>query len=953
MVFGRALARFYVDSLWFGGLGQSGVFWGAIRAKLTVFTLFFVVFAALAGANLWIADKLAPTRFPMNAHPVVQRFHDTYGRRLRLYRYIVAAVFAFLVALPTTTQWQTWLLFRNRQSFGSADAQFGVDVGFYVFELPFLSFVLDWLFFAMIIVLLLTVLTHVLNGGVAFASPIPSVNPGTRGHIAVLLAVLAALKAADYWIRRYETTNERRGFVQGATYSVINALHPALLLLAFVALVTAALYLSTLKTQSWRLPVVASAVWLVLAVAAGYIYPASVQGLVVNPNQQSREAEFITRNVVATRTAMGITEQHLTVETIEFGPLTADDIAADLQPLEDVRLLNPTEMRSRFQRDQGDVGGLTIADLDVDRYDIDGQQQQVLIAARELDLQNLGNQTWQGRHLINTRGCGLIMAPAGRVLANGRPDYQAVTLDRPELYFSPILDGYAVAGTEENERQCGDNEPYSGDAGVAMSSFLRRAAFGLAFLEYNIVGSGAIDADSQMLWVRNIRDRLSKVAPFLSFDGDPYPVVVDGRVLWVTDAYTSTARYPYAEAVGSEIVLSADSGIPRDANYVRNSVKAVVDAYDGSVTLYVVDDADPIVRAWIGAFPDLFRSGVEMPEELRDHLRYPEDLFRVQTNVYSKYQPRYESEPAAFFERLGAWSVAQAPSVSPRSETPVPVLNPAQTDDTGRPPGLAGEASSSRFTPYYTLFTHDDRREFVLLRPFVPFSRDDARTELQGFMTASSDPETYGTLTVFQVDGELPEGPLSVASAAETDTQISAEITLLNQSAGGSNVRFGDLQLVPVADGLLYIRPFYVASRQSSATSASATEYRSIIVSYDGDAAFADTIGGALGQLFPDLDADIGERANVAVPSEAEVTDDDGASPSLDDGSGPLGPASTGGTAEELLTQADELLSEAEAQLLIDGNLGDYQERVDRAGELVAEALETLASDGAPGSVPE
>ena len=536
VIFGRALARFYVDMLWYDGLGQSGVFWGALRARLLLFTLFFALFAVLSGTNLAIADKLAPTRFPPNAHPVVQRFHEAFGRRLRVYRYAVAAVFAFLLALPTTTQWQSWLLFRNRQSFGVADAQFGADIGFYVFELPFLSFVLDWLFFAMVIVLLFIVISHVLNGGVMFASPIPTISQGARGHLAVILAVLAALKAADYWIRRYETTNERRGFVQGATYSVVNALHPALLLLAFVAIVTAGLYLSTLKTQSWRFPLVASAVWVVLAIGAGYIYPAAVQGLVVNANQRSREAEYIERNVVATRAAMGLTGANVQQVAVEFGALSAEEIADDVGPLENVRLLNPEEMLARFSTDVEETqAGLRIDDLDVDRYVNEGTREQVLIAARELDLESAGNRSWQGRHLINTRGCGLVMAPASRVRSNGQPDYEDVEVDRPELYFSPALEGYAIVGTEETERSCGGAEdaPYEGGAGVQMSSFLRRAAFGLAFLDYNIVGSGAIDGDSQMLWVRNIHDRLEKLAPFLSFDGDPYPAVVEraGRVV--------------------------------------------------------------------------------------------------------------------------------------------------------------------------------------------------------------------------------------------------------------------------------------------------------------------------------------------------------------------------------------------------------------------------------------
>lgn len=955
VVFGRAVARFYVDMLWYDSLDQSGVFWGAIRARVLLFAMFFALFAVIAGSNLAIADKLAPSRFPPNAHPVVQRFHETYGRRLRIYRYIGAGVFAFLMALPTTAQWQTWLLFRNRQSFGIADEQFGADIGFYVFELPFLSFVLDWLFFALVLVLLLVLVTHVLNGGVMFASPIPTVNPGTRGHLAVLLAVLAALKAADYWIRRYETTNERRGFVQGATYSVVNALHPALLLLAFVALVTAGLFLSSLRTGSWRLPLIASAVWIVLAIVAGYIYPAVIQGLVVNPNQQARESEYISRNVSATRQAMGITTDHVSVQPVSFGRLSADDIAGDVQPLEDIRLLNPIEARSQFERDRGDVAGIIIADLDVDRYpDADGELQQVLVGARELDLSGLPNRGWQGRHLIYTRGCEVVIAPSSRVLQNGQPDYAPLEFERPELYFSPLLDSYAIARTDVAEVPCGENEPYAGTTGVEMSSFLRRAAFGLAFLDYNIVGSGSINDDSQMLWVRNIHDRLAKVAPFLSFDADPYPVAIDGRVLWVSDGYTSTSRYPYAEAVGGDIELNVGSGIPRDANYVRNSVKAVVDAYDGSVTLYVMDDGavEPIVRAWQSAFPNLFTPGSEMPEGLRSHLRYPEDLFRIQSDSYSKYQERYEDDPAAFFERQGAWSVAQAPAITPQGANAVASPQANEPDD-GAPDELAREESNDRFIPYYTMFSHNGTREFAMLRPFVPFSRDDSRTELEAYMIASSDPSTYGQLKVFTLEGERPDGPLSVATDAEREQRIGQAIA---QRSDSSSVRFGDLQLVPIADGLLYVRPFYVAGQTVS--SSGVPQYEFIIVSYAGRFAMARTIGEALGDLFPDLEIDVGERGDEDVPAEAAVTDEPGTTdPDLepppgsgeDDGEELLSPDLE--STEELLAEADRLLVEADSLLRV-GDLGGYQERVDLAGSYVEQALALVSGESAPSSEP-
>src|SRR6188508_1529759 len=297
LIFGRGIARFYVDYLWHKALGRGDVFWGVIGAKFTLFVGFFLLFLLMSAFNLFIADRAAPTSFPANVHPVVERFHDVFGHRLRLVRYAAAILLAFIVALPTTAQWQQWMLFRNSRSFGRSDAQFGIDVGFYVFELPFLGFVLDWLFVAMVFVLVMTVLTHVLNGGVVFASPVPSVRPATKGHIAVLLAALAALKAADYWVTRYETTNERRGFVQGATYAVVHAQLPALMLLILIALLTAGLYLATIRRASWRLPLIASGLWFVVLIGGGYIYPALVQSLVVNPNQQSRELPYIDRNV--------------------------------------------------------------------------------------------------------------------------------------------------------------------------------------------------------------------------------------------------------------------------------------------------------------------------------------------------------------------------------------------------------------------------------------------------------------------------------------------------------------------------------------------------------------------------------------------------------------------------------------------------------------------------------
>jgi uncharacterized protein len=928
IVFGRAMARFYVDYLWHDGLGRSDVFWGVLRARATLFLIFFAVFAVLAGFNLYIADRVAPKAFPANVHPYVERFHELFGQRLRLVRYGTAIVLALILALPAAAHWQDWLLFRNSKSFGTSDAQFGADVGFYVFQLPFITFAIDWLFAALVVVLFLTLAAHLLNGGVMFTSSAPSVRASTKAHLAVLLAVLAAVKAADYWLTRYELTNERRGFVQGATYAVVKAQLPALMLLVLIALLTAGLFLTTIRTNRWRLPLIASALWLVVMIVGGLIYPALVQSLVVRPNQADREAPYIERNVLATRQSMGIAD----VETVPvtLGTLSATDIEDDLQPVRNVRLLNPREMESRFRVDQGALAGLTIDDLDVDRYALTegGELEQVLIAARELDLEGVANQSWQGRHLVATRGCGLVLAPASRVTSSDRPAYQNVELERPELYFSPSLTGYAIANTEEAERACGEDAAYSGQSGVEMSSFTRRAAFALAFLDYNVVGSGAINDHSQMLWIRDVRDRAAKLAPFLSFDGDPYPVAVDGGVQWVIDAYTSTSRYPYGQRVGN-VQLSEDGGLPRDANYVRNSVKAVVDAYTGDVTFYVADPEDPILRAWQGAFPDLFTPIDEMPAGLREHLRYPEDLFRVQTEVYSKYQ----IPPEDFFQRVGAWSVAQSPSIGPRTPN-APATGDVGAVEEATATEFATESDAPRFVPYYSMFRdHTGTFHFQILRPFVPFSRDDVRTELQAYMTASSDADTYGQLTAYVLQGpDLPDGPLRIASQSESEPAISREISLQDNAESGTEVRFGDMQLVPVADGIVWFRPFYVRVQQ-------VTEYRFVIASYNEQAVYAPSLTEALALLFSGFDADVGDRIPAPDDEEAVEPPDTGE---------PETPAEPGEsqTAAELLAEAEALFAEAEQQLMETGDLGAYQDMIEQASNLVSEALELLDAAG-------
>ncbi|MFZ4721113.1 MAG: UPF0182 family protein, partial [Ilumatobacteraceae bacterium] len=913
----RFLAGFYTEYLWYESVDRGDVFWGEIGSKATLFVMFGVTFAVLAILNLIIADRLAPAAFSANTHPVVERFHEFFGSRLRILRFGVAGLFALMFAAPAVARWQDWLMFRNSKSFGIADAQFGNDVGFYMFKLPFVTFVLDWMFLALAFVTVLVLATHVLSGGIVLQPPRPKVRRATKAHLAVLLALLALLKAADYWVMRYELTNANRGSFTGPNYTVVNAQLPAVLLLGLIAVFTAGLYLSSLKTDKWRPAVIASALWAIVALVGGVIYPAVIQSLVVNPNKKDKEATFIAHNIEATRQALGIGD--VEVQQVKFDPITTTKVENQVAALRDVRLIKPDEkMETRFRTDEGRPGS-TIADLDPDRYVVDGRAQQVIVGARELDLSQVGNKSWQGTHLINTHGCGLAMALAAQIQSDGKPVYRddVVDVTKPQLYFSPTLDGYSVVSTSVPEQPCEgfeDSKPYSGVAGVQLNSGLRRLAFALAEFDYNLVGSSAIGDQSRFVSVRNVRERAQKAAPFLSYDGDPYPVVLDGRVMWVVDAYTTSSRYPYGQFADQTQVIPG-SGLDHTFNYVRNSVKAVVDAYDGTVTLYAVDDTDPVLQVWRSAFPDLFTPMAKMPAGLKEHLRYPEELFRVQTAAYSKYR----LDANDFFDRRGAWSVALAATAEPGGSGVAG--GTLTTTATGAPNDFAGESDAARFVPYYTMFhpSGEENATFELYRPFQPFSTTDQRKELIAYMTASSDPATYGKLVAWELPASaLPDGPNTIGAAMATDPQVSETITLLGQQ--GSAVAFGDLQMIPVAGGVVWIAPLYVES-----DTAGQPLLRRMVAYYDGKVAIGTDIASSLNQLFPGFDAEIGDVSGTTPDGPV----DPGKPPTQDQ------------TAQQLLDEAQQLFDQADVALRA-GDLGTYADKVAQARDLVAQALALL-----------
>ena len=930
----KSLSAFYINVLWFDSLNRTDLYWGILRSKAELGLLFSFILALAFWVNIFISDRLAPATLPNTPQDLaIGRVRDITSKRKGLVRLVVSVVFGLMIGLPMSSHWEEWVLFRNRQSFSIDDAQFNTDVGFYMFRLPFLESVVSWAFGALIMVVLITLVSHFLNGSIRPQDKINKMSAQSKVHISVLLAAAALLRAANYWLSRYNLTRSSRSVVEGALYTDINAQLPAINLMILVSVAVAILLLWNIRQKGWRLPALAVGLWVVVAIVAGAVYPAIVQRFVVQPSVSTRELPFISRNIEATKAAMGLSNVERVPTT--SGTATAADIDANDIALRDIRQLDPAQMRDRFKLDQGLTSFYSVVDLDVDRYLVDGRVQQLLVASRELNPAGIPNRTWVARHLIYTHGCGIVAAPASVITADGRPNYIDLKVTKPQLYFGDGLDGYALVDTDQAEQACPNTKAsqYDADSGIKISGGLRKVAMAVNFGEYNLFGSNLITDKSRMLLVRDVRDRVSKIAPFLQYDSDPYPVVVKGEVSWVIDAFTTSTRYPYAQSANID-QISFGSGLNRSFNYVRNSVKAVVNAYSGDVTFYIVDSVDPIAKAWQAAFPKLFRPISEVDPELSAHFRYPEDLFRVQSNIYGKYQ---FDDATLFFNRDAAWSVAQAPPNAPESSSGVGI---AATGIDAIDSATVLDANVLRFSPYYTIFhapgAVDKKGTFAMLRPFVPFSSDDSRKELRSIMVVSSDPATYGKITVFDLATPLPPGPATIAAEFESEPAISATITPLDQR--GSRVTYGDLQIVPVGKSFMYVRPMYVLPDGADAKQ---VFVRKILAWYNNKSVIGNSVTAVVAQLFPGYTGDLGDRVggSSTVTTTTVAPSTGGSSP------GTTVPATSTSTPKELLAQADALFVQADAALASSPpDFSTYQEKLAQARELVRRALATLAN---------
>ncbi len=856
----RGIASFYTDYLWFDSLGLTSVWRGVLGAKVVLTLIFGGVFFVLMWGNLMIADRVAPSfREPGPEEELLLRYHEVVDGHRRLIRVGASALFALVAAAGVSSQWESWLLFVNGGNFGVKDPQFQKDLGFYVFRLPFLSFVVSWAFAALVIVFIITVIAHYLNGGIRIqVTGRERVIPAVKVHLSAILAALALVKAADYWLARYELTVSRRGVVDGALYTDVKAQLPAINLLMLISLFAVVLLVINIRRRGWVLPALAVGLWAFVAIVVGGIYPAFVQRFQVQPNETTREAPYTARNIKATRVAYDLVPgKDITRPAFNYTDvLTADQIRANSSTVRNARLLDPTVVDPTFERVQVEREFYSFPGvLDTDRYTINGKTTQVLLAARELKLNNL---SWEREHVRLTHGYGIALAKANATTTEGRPEFLVgglptvvepeinLKLTQPQIYYGEGMTGYALVHTTVSEVDYVDSltgkdvpTSYAGTGGVKMGSFIRKAAFALRFGKIDPLISNFVDKDTRVIYVRDVRARVAKIAPFLKLDSNIYPVVANGRIYFMIDAYTTTNRYPYSQrAENSHLRSGGLAGL--SFNYVRNSVKAVVDAYDGTVWLYVMPVNDPIIGAWRSAFPKLFTDYSKMPQQLKEHVRYPQDLFRVQTNMWATYQI---SDSTAFIIGTGRWSVAQDPGRSVKAGgSAVTTVNA----DTG-----AVTTREARIKPYYTLLRlpGESRTSYVTLRTFVPYDVNDDRRELEAFMVGETRPDGTSRLVSYEVTGSQAPGPVLVASAIAQNQEISSQLTLLNDS--GSTVVFGDLLLLPIDNSILWIRPLYVAAE---GTSVPTLEFVIAAVGEGENIALGQNLGDALSLLYPGQD---------------------------------------------------------------------------------------------------
>jgi uncharacterized membrane protein (UPF0182 family) len=883
------LTNVYVDYLWFAETRYTQVFWTEVQTRALLFAVAGVGTGGLVSLAIYLAYRFRPTFRPMSLEQQnLERYRQSIEPRRTLVLTVVGVLIGLFAGIAAQGSWQTWLEFRNGQPFGQVDPQFGKDISFFVFDYPFIRLVLGFAFWIVLLALIGSLLTNYVFGGLRLQTPGQKLTPAARVQISVLLGLFVALKAVAYWMDRYGTVYSTRGDVfTGASYTDVNALLVPKTILIIVAAVCALAFFANIFFRNFLLPAAALVLLLISSLVIGVAYPAIVQQFVVKPSANQKEAPYIQRAISSTLNAYDLTKvkkldyaKNTTGDTVDTGP-ALNALRNDTQTIPNARLLDPNVLSETFTARQQirNIYGFA-PKLDIDRYTIDGKTQDYVVAVRELNSAGLsGNQaSWINAHTVYTHGNGFVAAPANQVVSvagqeGGEPNFSTgnlptkgnIPVDQARIYYGEMITDYSVVGAPKGASPREFDQPdstgqgqvdntYNGKGGVAIGSFFRQLTFAIYYRERNFLLSGAVNDDSKVLYVRDPRQRVEKAAPFLQVDGDPYPAVINGRVTWILDGYTTSDSYPYAErmqlgeASQDSVTGVGTAALPDEQfNYVRNSVKATVDAYDGTVTLYAWNGQDPVLKTYEKAFPGLIKPKSAMSQELVSHVRYPEDLFKLQREVLTRY---HVTDPAVFYAQSDRWQVPNDPTHDTTEAQP----------------------------PYYILAERpgDTTASFQLTSALNAYQREN----LSAFISASSNPATYGQIQILQLPGNTPfRGPRQVQQSFITNAAVSRDLTLFN--GANSKAVFGNLLTLPIGNnGLLYVEPLYVQGTGEN----SFPLLRKVLVDYGGLVGYADTLAEALNQVF-------GAGAGSAASDSGSTGD--GTSPSSSPSSPSSSPSST------------------------------------------------------------
>ena len=881
------LVGFLTDLLWFRSLGLEDVFLRRYTAGFWAFVVFLLAFFFLALPNLYFALRPQVPRLIVDAD--TKRRTGALALTLRLMPLLLVPAFFF--GLSGGDQWDDLLRWLNGVPFGVSDPVFGRDIGFYFFTLPVLEFIRGWLLAAVLLIAIGVVGLYVVRGvigvatqplagadlGVSARSALTLVGPA-RSHLSILGGLFLALIAFGYLLDQYTLLFRDELVLTGAGYTSINARLPALQILSVVVAAAAVAALANAFFRTIWVLAGTLGLWLAASVLLLGIYPSLIERFVVTPDQLNKERPYIARNIEATRQAYALTAIDESSIDVANDPAEAT-VRTQFADTASVRLWDYRPLLAAYQQLQALRQYYAFNDVDVDRYVINGNETPVMLSARELQVSSLAAaaQTWVNRHLYYTHGFGAVMTPVGAVGTEGRPAFVLQDIppvgqpkiDQPRIYYGELSKDYVIVGTTQDEFDYAQ-EPhdvttrFSGGGGIGVNGLWDRLLFALRFGDLNLLISTQLSGQPRVLFHRQISERERLIAPFLRYDPDPYLVIADGKQYWLNDAYTTGDSYPYSERFGASARSSKLDA--SNINYIRNSVKVVTDAYDGSITYYVVDEQDPVLRTLRNIYPSLFKSIKQMPASLQAHLRYPEQLFNVQTQIFATY---HMTDPDNFYNRNDAWKIANT-ATAPGSQA-VPM------------------------EPYYVTaqLPGSTKREFVLFVPMTPAGGQ--RDNMVAWVAGRADPSDYGKLRVLR----LPQtraifGPLQIQARRDADATIRQQLTLLSVG-GGAQVIYGNLIVLPVGDSFLYIEPVFV-----QATNGKFPELQRVILATQDRIAMADTFANALSALFG--------SAPVTQPPPPSGTPGPGASP------GPSGSPSAA-TIAQLVKSASDHYAKAQAAL--------------------------------------